>query len=78
MDLNLEVYPLSVESAKNKRTLIIDAVYFFYFLSKLSWSILAIFSLWRPSGGLLGPCYGLLCPTGLHMELGPQVCHFRG
>ena len=22
----------------------------------------------------MGPCYGLLCPTGPHMELGPQVC----
>ena len=32
MDLNLEVYYLSVESAK-KRTLIIDAVYCFDFLS---------------------------------------------
>ena len=20
----------------------------------------------------MGPCYGLLCPTGLHMELGPK------
>ena len=74
MDLNLEVYYLSVESAK-KRTLIIDAVYLF-FIFYLSWSFLAIFSLWGPFGGLLGPCYGLLCPTGLHMKLGPQVCHF--
>ena len=23
------------------------------------------------------PCYGLLCPTGPHMELGPKMCHLR-
>ena len=49
----------------------------FFFIAYLSWWFLAIFSLWGPFGGLLGPCHGLLCPTGIHMELGPQVCHFR-
>ena len=47
--------------------------YFFFMV------IFSHFGLW--GGGLLeafmGPCYGLLCPTGPHMELGPQVCHFR-
>ena len=28
--------------------------------------------LWAPKA----PFYGLLCCTGPHMELGPQVCHF--
>ena len=29
--------------------------------------------LWAPKA----PFYGLLCCTGPHMELGPQVCHFK-
>ena len=28
-------------------------------------------------GPLWAPFYGLLCCTGPHMELGPQMCHFR-
>ena len=75
MDLNPEVYYLSVESAK-KRTLIIYSGHFFYFFYFVV--IFSHFGLW---GGLseafMGPCYGLLCPTGPHMELGSQVCHFR-
>ena len=75
MDLNNEVYYLSVESAK-KWTLIIDSVQFFDFFS-----FMVIFSRFQPLRGLLeavmGPCYGLLCPTGPHTELDPQVCHLR-
>ena len=75
MDLNPEVYYLSVESVQNW-TLIVDSGHFFDFFYFMV--IFSHFGLW---GGLLeafmGPCYGLLCPTGPHMELGPQVCHFR-
>ena len=71
IDHNPKVYDLSVESAK-KWTLIIDSVQFFDIFS-----FIAIFSF---QGGLseafMGPCYGLLCPTSPHMDLGPQVCYF--
>ena len=73
---NPEVYYLSVESAK-KWTLIIDSVQYFDFSS-----FAVIFSHFQPLGGLLeafmGPCYGLLSPTGPHMELGPQMCNSWG
>ena len=73
MNLNPEVVYLSVESAK-KWTLIIDSVQFIDFFF-----FMVTFSLFKPLGGLLkafmGPCCGLLCPTGPHMELSPQVCH---
>ena len=75
MDHNPEVYYLSVESAK-KWTLIIDSVQFFNLFS-----FTVVFSHFYPLGGLLealkGPCYGLLCPYGPYMALGPQVCHIR-
>ena len=74
-DLNLKVYYLCVESARKT-----DFYYWcrlFLFIFYLSLSFLGIFSLCGPYGGVMGPCYGLLCPTGIHMELGPQVCHFR-
>ena len=49
MDLQTEVYDLTVELAK-KQTLVIDSVHFF--IPLCLWSFLAVLDFWRAFGGI--------------------------